>query len=102
MKNSIIEKIEERTHHSKVELSQSGLLRELFDDVSSEWNRSTIDEKLEALEILVKQKDENILKLILGMMTTYNEARSTNHIEPIHLVVTLSKLLEELLKKKCP
>ena len=100
MKNSIIQDIDKQMQFREGDLSQSGLLRELFDEHGAEWNDSDIDTKLEALKILITEKDENILKLIIGMMTTYNEDRDSNHITPIMLVETLSKLLEVELKRK--
>lgn len=68
MNNTIIEYIDEQMRFNKGILSESGLLRELFDPISSQWNSSDIDTKLDALKILAIERDENIIELMLGIM----------------------------------
>ena len=65
---------------------------------SSEWNRSTIDEKVDALRKLVKDDGENTAKLSLGMLD-YCNRESGKDIKLLELVLSLSELLDNTLKR---
>ena len=79
-------------------MSKSCILRECFDSASTEWNRSTIDEKVEALQKLIKDDGENTLKLAMGMLDYCNEEEGKKM--PLStLVFSMSELLDHLLKR---
>ncbi|MBT5935592.1 hypothetical protein [Sulfurimonas sp.] len=73
-------------------------MRKYFDSASSEWNSSEIDQKLQELQVLVNEKNASILKLSVEMIDYCNKESSKN-IKPMDLVLSMSKLLDAVLKK---
>ena len=96
--NPILAHIKETSKIVDVDLSQSCLLRECFDMASSEWDRSTIDEKVDALQQLVKNDGENTLKLAMGMLD-YCNREAGKDIKLLELVISLSTMMDNLLKR---
>jgi len=77
----------------------SCLLRDCFDPASSEWNHSTMDEKVEALSVLINRDDKNTLGLALGMLDYCNK-EANKGINMIDLVISMSKIIDHLLKNE--
>lgn len=96
--NPILNDIEEwRIGNSKFDPINSNVLRGCFDSVSSEWDRSSMDEKLEALKYLVEHEDKNISSLSIGMMEHCNNELNKN-ITPLELIMSMGEIIEYLLK----
>jgi len=93
MNNPIIEKIEQLSKVEEVDYVKSCMLRECFDNVSSEWNNSTMEQKIEALEVLVKEKNHSINELIFGMLDYCNK-EANKDINSITIAISLGQLLE--------
>jgi len=74
-------------------------LRKCFDHASHEWTQSTLAEKIEELKKLVNEDGENTLKLSLEMMDYCNKEAGKD-IKPIDLIISMSKLLDYMLKEK--
>jgi len=73
-------------------------MRKYFDSTSSEWKSNDLTEKIKDLQFLVNQKKADTLKLSLEMMDYCNK-ESSKDIKPIDLVISMSKILDSLLKK---
>jgi len=72
-------------------------LRSIFDPASDQWTKTTMEEKIQELSLLL-QKDQVVsLKLALGML---DECKSQNKdIELLDIVISMSKIIDFLLKK---
>lgn len=69
MNNPILNQIQEQSRFEKIDYADSCLLRGCFDSVSSEWNKSTIAQKVEALEVLINRDKVLTSTLILKMLS---------------------------------
>lgn len=99
MDNQIIQKIEQQSRLEEIDYTRSCLLRECFDSASSEWNNSTLEQKIEALEILVREQKRSVNDLILDMLKYCNQETNKN-INTIDIIVTMGKLLEYVIQKR--
>ena len=75
---------------------KNGCYRELFDQLSREWNASTIDEKIKALENILKEVD--IDSFILGYEHCYSSGNYGHVLR--ELPYTLGRLLSYKLTNK--
>lgn len=73
--------------------------RTCFDQASSEWNRTTIDEKIALLKELINNKGFDTLQLSMTMMEFGNRDFSKG-IREIDLVSSMSTIIDHLLKTK--
>lgn len=99
MNNSIIEKIEQLSKVEEVDYVKSCMLRECFDSVSSEWNNSTMEQKIEALKVLVKEKNHSINELIFGMLDYCNK-EANKDIKSVTIAIALGQLLEHCIRSE--
>ena len=74
-------------------------LRGCFDRSSSEWQDTSIDEKVKILKKLINEDGEDILKLSIGMMDYCNKENGKD-IKPVDLVRSMSEIMDYLLKEK--
>lgn len=65
--NSILNNIQSAIDREKDDIALFCVLRECFDTSCSQWNHSTIYEKIEVLRKLIKEARKNTLKLFIGM-----------------------------------
>jgi len=96
--NIILEQIAQQSTVETIDVSNSCLLRGCFDSASSEWGRSALDEKVEALKKLINKDGENTLKLSVGMMD-YCNREAGKGIKPMDLILSMSKIIDHLLKE---
>ena len=80
-------------------LQSSCLLRSCFDTASAEWSWSTMNEKVEALRVLINDEDSNTLKLSMDMLSFCNEEAGKD-IKMIDLVISMSYIIDHLLTNK--
>ena len=73
--------------------------RTCFDESSSEWNRTTMDEKIALLKELINIKGFDILQLSMAMMEVGNSEYNKG-IREIDLVMSMSNIIDYLLKTK--
>ena len=98
--NPILEQIVEQSRYEPdFNIAQSCLLRECFDMPSHEWKGSTMEEKVEALKVLVNEEKHSTYNLARGMHDYCNH-HAGKDIELSDLVVSLSKIIDHLLKKE--
>ena len=98
--NPILEQITEASRFEPdFDFVRSCLLRECFDMPSHEWKGSTMEEKVEALSVLVNKEDSSTFKLALGMLDYCNH-NSKKNIEPFDIVMAMSEIIDHMLKKK--
>lgn len=73
--------------------------RTCFDSACSEWNATTIDEKIAILKELINNKGFDTLQLSISMMEVGN-TRYGKDIKEIDLVSSMSTIIDHLLKTK--
>ena len=73
--------------------------RILFDFSSSEWKSTAIENKIEVLKQLLTEEDANTLKISLGMLD-YCNTQAGKDIKLMDLVVSMSKIIDHLLKEE--
>jgi len=74
-------------------------LRSCFDRSSSEWQATTLEEKISMLKKLINEDGENTLKLSIGMMDYCNKENGKD-IKPKDLILAMSEIIDHLLKEK--
>lgn len=97
--NPILKQIIKESVMKPLEVENSCLLRGCFDHACHEWKESTLDEKVVALKNLINNDGENTLKLSMGMLSYCNE-KAGKDIKLIDLVISMSHLLDHLLKEE--
>lgn len=73
--------------------------RGCFQSTSSEWNNTTMDEKIDLLKHLINKKGFDTLQLSLSMMEDGN-SEFNKDIKEIDLIMSMSKIIDHLLKEK--
>ena len=74
-------------------------LRTCFDHSSSEWNETSLDEKVSMLKKQINDNTNSTFKLSLGMLD-YCNTEAGKDIKPLDLVISMSKIIDHLLKEK--
>ena len=98
--NPILEQIVEQSRFEpEFDFVNSCLLRGCFDNPSYEWNDSTMEEKVEALRVLVNEENYSTFKLALGMLDYCNH-NAGKDIKPFDLVMSMGEIIDHLLKKE--
>ena len=97
--NPILNQIKDQSKVESIDGSNSCLLRGCFDSASSEWKESTLDDKIETLKKLINEDGDNTLALSMGMMD-YCNSEEGKDIKPMDLVISMSKIIDYLLKKE--
>ena len=98
--NPILKQIVEQSRFEpEFDFSRTCLLRECFDMPSYEWNDSTMEEKVEALRVLVNEENFSTFNLALGMLDYCNH-NAGKDITPLDLVMSMGEIIDHLLKKE--
>jgi len=97
--NPILDQIKKRTKIEQIDIIHSCLFRGCFDSTSSEWNESTLEQKVEALTKLINDDEGNTLKISTAMMDYCNKENAKD-IKPMDLVLAMSKIIDHLLREK--
>ena len=92
MSNCILEQIKEQSRFEKIDYADSCLLRGCFDSTSSEWQKSTIEQKVEALEVLIN-RDKVLTSSLIIKMLDYCNKEANKGIEQQDVLLSLSKIL---------
>ncbi len=99
MKNPILQQIQEQSVFQKIDYADSCLLRGCFDSASSEWNKSTIAQKVEALEVLIN-RDKVLTSTLILKMLSYCNQEANKGIEQKDVILSLSKIIDYFLIKE--
>ena len=99
MKNPILQQIQEQSRFEKIDYADSCLLRGCFDSTSSEWHKSTIEQKVEALEVLIN-RDKVLTSSLIIKMLNYCNKEANKGIEQQDVLLSLSKIIDYLLIKE--
>ena len=98
--NPILEQITEASRFEPdFDYVRSCLLRECFDMLSHEWKGSTMEEKVEALRVLINEEKHSTFDLAQGMLNYCNH-NAKKDIEDFDLVRSMSEIIDHLLKEE--
>ncbi len=99
MNNPILQQIQEQSRFEKIDYADSCLLRGCFDSASSEWNKSTIEQKVEALKVLIN-RDKVLTSTLVSKMLNYCNNEVNKGIAQEDVLLSLSKIIDYLLIKE--
>ncbi len=97
--NKILKEIKRRDLDISKGEMEACILRGCFQTSCTEWNMTSMDEKVEAIKELITNGDFTTLKLSLSMLDTCTNEYN-KEIEPIDLVIAMSEIIDYLLKDK--